>query len=156
MSKKETFVDVTEDLIEHITDYIDDYIDTIINALMPDGRPFGFEKQTQKEELMDYMKLRGNASAWWDWMATRVEYIMQKMDEVLTDEQKAQIKPWDIVYRYALNYSAKMERLYQREKDTFREFFNENIMPVPIDIDDAGRAISEYAMREMANGSSRS
>ncbi len=131
MKRKDgTFVDVTEDMINQLSDDVDIYIDSVIEALMPDGRPFGMELKDPEEELQDYMNLRGNARAWWDWMAVRYDYIVSKMQQMLTPEQMAKVHPWDLVYRYAINFSAKMEKLYarmeqkrlQQELDNYQEF----------------------------------
>lgn len=113
-SDRETFIDISEELVDELADFCDQYIDEIINRLMPDGRPFGMEKQSIKEEIRDYMQLRGNAAKWWDWLADRIEYIEQKKQEMLTPEQQKQVSSVDIVFRYALNYSAKMERAMKR------------------------------------------
>lgn len=114
--KKQTFVDITEEMINSLAEDIDIYIDSVIEALMPDGRPFGMEKKTTAEELEDYMKLRGNASAWWEWMATRYDYLKSKMAEVIPEDQQALLHPWDIVYRHAMNFSSKMEKEYRRQQ----------------------------------------
>lgn len=116
MQDKKTFVDVTEEMLEVLAEDVDMYIDSVIEALMPDGRPFGMEKKSPAEELSDYMELRGNAMAWWEWMATRYDYIKTKMNEMLPPDKQALMHPWDIVFRYAMNFSAKMEKEYQKQQ----------------------------------------
>lgn len=115
--KKQTFVDITEQMIEDLANAVEDYIDTIIDGLMPDGRPFGMEPENIDKQLVEYMQLRGNASAWWDWMAVRVEHIIAKAQEILPPDKLSKIHPWDIVLRFALNYSAKMEKELQRRTE---------------------------------------
>lgn len=115
--KQQTFVDITESMIDDLTDAIEDYIDTIIDALMPDGRPFGMEPKSMDKQIVEYMQLRGNAAAWWDWMAIRVEHLMAKAQEILPPEKLEKLHPWDIVLRFAFNYSAKMEKELQKRTE---------------------------------------
>lgn len=114
MGERETFIDISEELIDELADFCDQYIDEIIRKLMPDGRPFGMEKQSIKDELRDYLNIRGDAGKWWNWLADRIEYIEQKKQEMLNPEQQKQVSSVDIVYRYALNYSAKMEKALKK------------------------------------------
>lgn len=117
MSRDTTFIDMTEAMIDDLSAAVEDYIDTIIDSLMPDGRPFGMEPGDINKELVEYMQLRNNAAAWWDWMAIRVEHLTTRASQVLSEEQLAKHHMWDIVARFAINYSAKMERELKRRTE---------------------------------------
>lgn len=111
----DSFVDTVESMVDQLHEQAKDYVETMMNALMPDGRPFGMVKQTQKDQLRDYMKLRGSAQAWTDWLNQKVEQVITQAGN-LPPDQVAQIAPYDIVYRFAINYSARMEDLLLAEQ----------------------------------------
>lgn len=115
MSEKHSFAEITDQMIRELSNDVELYIETVISALMPDGRPLGMEERTQDEELLFYLGLRGDASKWWNWIAERVEHFIALASERLPPDKVEKLHPWDIVFRFALNYSAKMEqRLRQK------------------------------------------
>lgn len=112
---KKTHVDFLEDVIADLSAWAVDYIDTVINAIAPDGRVFGMEKLSEKEELMLYRnQLRGNKEAWDAWRDERVNNVKELIAKSgLGEDVIRAVHPFDLVERYALKFSYRMERLMQ-------------------------------------------
>ena len=103
-----------EDLTEQVAEWVVEMIDLVFEAICPDGRPFGMERQTQAEQLETYVtNLRGNPQGWVNWVTERVNQVFTHLAD-LPPEMQASVHPWDIVERAALEYSARMEALYQK------------------------------------------
>ena len=111
----ETFIDEFEAVAEIVAERLKELVDDLVDSLAPDGRPLGYEKQSEREQLRDYeVNLRDNREAWALWIRTRVgkiqEQLMGQPPEII-----ASISPYDIAIKYALDFERKMEARLARE-----------------------------------------
>jgi LPS sulfotransferase NodH len=101
-------------------------LENIVDDLMPSGVPYGAEKLSEREQVLEYQReLRGNITAWQQWIEEKSTEIQNQMN-VIFDELKvepafvAQIHPYDIAIRMAVAYSSTMEnKLAKYEDETF-------------------------------------
>lgn len=108
----ETFPRTIERLVEDVVDFAEQYIDEITKALAPDGVGFGQRKMTKQEQIAEYARLRGNVEEWSKWIGSRAGELAARAEAMLPPDRAAQVKPWDIAARLAIQYAAKMEREY--------------------------------------------
>lgn len=113
----ETFPRAIERLIDDVVDFAEQYIDEITKALAPDGVGFGMKKMTPQERVAEYMKLRGNPDAWAEWIGQRAGEIAARAEQSLSPDRVAQVKPWDIAARLAIQYGVKMEKEYLKAQE---------------------------------------
>lgn len=118
LTNEGSYIDFLEDVIVDISEWAASYVEMVVNALAPDGRVFGMKKLTEREELALYREqLRGNPEAWSAWVEERVQSIKKLLSESgLGEDVFRATHPYDVVERFALKYSYRMERLI-REYD---------------------------------------
>lgn len=117
-----TFISHSEEIINDVAKYGVDYINAVVDAIAPDGRPFGMEQTSQKQQLREYLKIRGNHAAWNQWIEDRVMRIRTILQEAGIQEPEINsVHPYSIVESFAIQYSDKMERLLSREEAKARE-----------------------------------
>lgn len=93
--------------------------ETILDTLAPDGRPFGKEPESKKEQLDTYLRMyRGNPEAWADYMRNIVQLVQTEMAEA-APELAAAAHPYNIAQALAMEYSYKMERLFLAEQEKY-------------------------------------
>ena len=110
-----SFIDSLEKMEEDLAEWAAEYDRSVFKALAPDGRPFGMKKQSEREKLKEYMELRGNPTAWLEFMDQLIAQAHQALDGI-PDEEKAGIDPIALVHAYCLGYSRKMEALAEKEQ----------------------------------------
>lgn len=110
-----SFTDLMESIEEEVAEWAQDVVDTVTRAFMPDGRPFQMEKRTQREQMLEYRALRGSPDAWQQWMDNLQAQIDSRLAQISTDYSTG-VDPVELTRRYALAYSAKMERLMEAEQ----------------------------------------
>lgn len=73
----------TEDVLEEAARAGADKLTDLLDTIMPDGRPFGMEKQTPQEEAGFYVEhLRGNVLGWDAWRDSRRGMVLQMLSDV--------------------------------------------------------------------------
>lgn len=119
MSRAFTYVDEIEAVVEDAAQWSHDQIKMILDVLAPDGRAFGDQKLSIKQQLFLYItKYRGRP--WDDWIDERVQRIMQALGEAGVSEQAAlAAHPEDVAQRQAILYSSRMEDLLKEEQAKF-------------------------------------
>lgn len=99
-----------EEVKDIVSDWAVDIIQEVVRALIPDGRPFGFEEQDMEEQLNEYIMFRGNEDAWIGFIQDKSMLIQQKLtDAGVSPDLIASVHPFDIAAKYAVSYSAYME-----------------------------------------------
>lgn len=117
-----TFISHAEEIIDDVAKGGVDYINTVVDAIAPDGRPFGMEQSTQRQQVRDYLKIRGDHAAWNAWIEDRVNRIRTLLQEAgIQDPEINSVHPYSIVESFAIQYSDKMERLLSKEESRARE-----------------------------------
>lgn len=109
---------VTEEVIESVVAGVAADIDWLIDSFMPDGRPFGMEKLSEREQVRMYMEsgLRNDREAAANWIRTKVQELQDSLAQFgVPPELILTVHPWDIVVRNAYAWSFKMEKLLQEE-----------------------------------------
>lgn len=144
MTQATSFISHAEEIIDDVAHWGVEYINGVVDALSPDGRPFGMEKRTQRDQLRDYMQLRGNHAAWGQWIEERAQRIRTLLQEARIDEEEINsVHPYSIVEAFAIQYSDRMERLLSREEARARE---EAPSPFPLtedEVEDYGSGSDE-------------
>lgn len=143
---QQTFISHAEEIVDDVAQWGIDRVNLIVEALAPDGRPFGMERRSQREELEEYMQLyRGNPEAW----LGKVEDMVTRITTILTDagvqqDDIAKVHPYSIAQAWALHYSARMEKLLRKSEEKARE---ETLRPLPTDeeveVDDAAESAED-------------
>lgn len=138
-----TYIDTLEMVIETVSDYAVSAIVDVTAALAPDGRGFGQELQSEEAQIEDYMKLRGDALAWGDFIFSTAQQIEQKLAEsAVSPDLIASVHPFDIAQKYAIQYSADMERKLTRAhgllQDSIQANTPEPLEPLPSLAEQAG------------------
>jgi hypothetical protein len=111
-----TFIDELENDATEVAHRLVKLRDTILDALAPDGRGFQEAKATEREQVQEYVTLlRGNPAAWEGWIMTRATQISAALGG-LPPDVVAEVHPWDIAQRYALDYSAHMEKALEAHR----------------------------------------
>lgn len=110
----DTLPTIAEDVLESVVKSVKDDIDWLVDQFIPDGRAFGQEKRTEKEQLQAYLKsgLRDDPETAKNWIREKVSELTQMMQMFdIPPDLAATIHPYDIVIRAGLVFSAKMEKL---------------------------------------------
>ena len=114
-----TYIDSLEEVAEIVSEWAAKIIDITIDNLAPDGRPFGMQPLSEDEQIAQYMELRGNPEAWSTWITDRVKSITDRLtSQGIAEEQISEVQPFDIVESFAIDYSARMERLIGKNNAT--------------------------------------
>jgi hypothetical protein len=134
-------VPAAEKVIGDVSQRAYEAIDKVLDAIAPDGRPFGMRKKSEREQLKEYMEegLHDNPEAALNWMRTRAAEMQKRMEGLPPDIVQS-VHVYDIVQRYAMVYSSKMEALLleEKSKDSARRTAP-SISTEPLEIDeDAG------------------
>lgn len=108
-------IDFLEEVVEDLSIWAVDYIDIVVGTLSPDGRVFGMKKLNEQEQIVMYRtQLRGNPQAWEDWINERVNSIKELISKSgLGEDVIRAVHPYDVVERFAVKFSSRMERLMQ-------------------------------------------
>lgn len=113
-----SFIDQIESVVDDVSDWAVETVDRITKALSPDGRPFDEVKKTKAQLMAEYMELRGNPEAWVQWIDSKVVEIMTYLTgEGIDQEYMAGVHPYSIAISYAIDYSARMERMLMAENE---------------------------------------
>jgi hypothetical protein len=132
-----TFIDLAEAMVEDVAHWAVDYVNDVVKLIAPDGRAFGKEKQTEREKMAEYMKIRGNPQAWQSWIESVVTDISNKLTESgLSPELVASTHPYDIAFSFAVKYSKNMESLLVEEEEKVRERYAPSPAVVDVDLED--------------------
>ena len=119
MSKAvESLPDIVEEVLDDVVKQAVSDMDWLIDTLMPDGRPFGMEIQSEDDQLQGYLAegYHDNIDACSNWIRMRVVALNQMLMEFgVAPELVASIHPYDIVEAAALVWSSKMEALYKKK-----------------------------------------
>lgn len=111
-----TFIDEIEDVAEIVAEDLYHIVEGMTDALAPDGRPLGMRKQSEREQLRDYVQtLRGNPDAW----VQRVRDIATEITQSLVGqppEVVASVHPYSIAMGLMWEHSARMEARLKREE----------------------------------------
>lgn len=114
-----TYIDSLEEVADIVSEWAANIVDATIDSLAPDGRPFGMQELTETEQIAQYMNLRGNSDAWSTWITDRVKSITDRLTSQGIDEQQiSEVQPFDIVESFAIDYSARMEKLIGKNNVT--------------------------------------
>lgn len=111
---QQTLPTLAEDVIESVVQSVKADIDWLVDQFIPDGRAFGQEKRTEKEQLQAYVNsgLRDNPEVAANWIREKVSELTQMMQQFdVPPDLAATVHPYDIVIRAGLVFSAKMEKL---------------------------------------------
>ncbi len=110
-------VPAAEMVIEHVAERAAATIDKVMESIAPDGRPFGMRKMSEREQLRHYMEegLHDNPDAALNWIRTRVVELQKKIANLPPEIAQA-VHPYDIVQRFAMVYSSRMETLLAEEQ----------------------------------------
>lgn len=113
-----SFIDLLEETVDVVSDWAVDVISKVSKSLSPDGRPFNEVKKTKSEILTEYMQIRGNPEAWVQWVDSKVLEIMTYLtSEGVDQEVLVGVHPYSIALSYAVDYSARMEKLLMTENE---------------------------------------
>lgn len=103
-----------EKVVEQVSDWAVDIILQVKKAL--GDRPFGLLDQSPEEEMMNYEKLRGNPQAWFQYIDGKAQdMVAQLTAQRIPPEKIATIRPYEIVIRYVMDWSKKMEDRFSQE-----------------------------------------
>lgn len=118
----QTWIDEMEELAQLAANDLYEEYNDILDTLAPDGRAWGLEKRTTREQVAEYVALglHDNEQSWIEWMNQRVAEIAKATAD-LDPQSVAAIHPWDIVVRYALDLASKMEAELERETGRYLE-----------------------------------
>lgn len=125
-----SFVDTLEDIEIEAAEWARDIEDSAVRALMPDGRPFGMEPRSEREQMIEYRALRGSQEAWQRWLENLQMQVDSQLAKV-SPEYSAGVNGVELVRRYASAYSAKMERMMEREQVKAKKVLEPAIAEVP-------------------------
>jgi hypothetical protein len=108
--------DEVDEIVEEVAQWAVDSIEHALDQILGSGRPIGSPKKSEREQVVEYMKIKGNPDAWRQWMAETDADLRDRMGVVFEAMQVppefiAAIHPFDIVVREAVAYSRRMERL---------------------------------------------
>ena len=110
-----TFIDGMEMIAEEVSEWGKEYVNRIVDSLSPDGRPFGMEQSSERDQLRLYVsQLRGNKDAWLNWVRSKTQFI-QTVLSGLPEDKILSVHPGDIALRFAYVYSHRMEQLLAEE-----------------------------------------
>lgn len=110
-----TFIDGMETIAEEVSAWGTEYVNRIVDSLSPDGRPFGMERSSERDQLRLYVsQLRGNRDAWLNWVRSKTQFI-QTVLLGLPEDKILSVHPGDIALRFAYVYSYRMEQLLAEE-----------------------------------------
>ncbi len=125
-----SFIKQVEDSIEEVAQWGADLIDRALSVLAPDGRPFLFAEQSEGEQILEYMKIRGDEQEWAKWIGDTAGQIVSKLQEsaVPPDEIMA-IHPIDIAAKFAIEYSYNMETLIGNKAEKLQDVSEERFVP---------------------------
>ena len=111
-----SFVDDVELIADEIADWVAVTVNDTVRYLSPNGRPLGEQKMTPEEQLISYLQMRGNVMAWQQFIDGYAQQIIQRVSsEGVNPEVIASIHPYDLAVAFAVDYSARMEKLYRRK-----------------------------------------
>lgn len=126
-----TYIDTLEQVIETVSDYAVQAVVDVTAALAPDGRGFGQVPETEEAQIEAYMKLRGDPMAWGDFIFSAAQEIEQKLAEsAVSPDLIASVHPFDIAQKYAIQYSADMEKKLSKAHGVLQGAIQDNT-PVP-------------------------
>lgn len=122
-----TFNDQAEMIIEDTAEWGANLVEALITNLMPDGRMFGQEKMTEREQARAYVeKLRGNGAAWQQFIEDRVQIVRSTLLQFgLGEDVVKQAHPYNIVQMATMAFSRKMERILGREQVKYEKYERE-------------------------------
>lgn len=107
-----TFVDDIEMVVDEVSTWAADIIQDIVSILSPDGRPFDMPKRTPEEQLLEYLPIRENPDAAFQYIASKSEEIIQNLSQGGVPPQLiSSVHPFDIACSVVLAWSAGMETL---------------------------------------------
>ena len=111
---------LAEGLLDDVVEDVADDVEWLLNTFMPDGRPFGMKKLSEKEQLEKYLAdgLHDNPEAAANWIRDKIEQLVQMMQLFgVTDDKIISVHPYDIVETAAFVWSYHMENLL-RERES--------------------------------------
>lgn len=106
-----TFIGTTEAEIEEVAEWANDLINEIVDLLAPDDEPFGVTERSEEEQIENYLQVRGNSTAWLQWMANKEFEIMQLLATQLPPEALQALNTRQLALNYALDWSIRMEKI---------------------------------------------
>ena len=109
-----TDIDRIEAAIDDVAQDISDTIDLCVKAIAPAGRMFGTEKQTPEEQIQNYLRnFRGNVDAY----LNGIRQLAVKIQNAVPTDKAANVHPYDIAESVFFDYSARMERMIQKDAE---------------------------------------
>ena len=131
-----TFIDGMEMVAEEVSAWGVEYVNRIVDSLSPDGRPFGMEQTSERDQLRLYAReLRGNKDAWLNWIRQKTQFI-QTVLSGLPEDKILSVHPGDIALRFAYVYSHRMEQLLAEETKKAALRPTAPMLPVEIGVSD--------------------
>jgi len=113
-----SYITDMEEVIDEVADWAVSLIQETISALMPDGKPFLMELKTEDDQIEEYMALRGNPEAWTKFIAENTSaIILELQDSGLDADLINTVHPADIAQKFAISWSADMEKVLERNPD---------------------------------------
>jgi len=110
----DTFVDELEEVVQEVADILAEEIQEIIDALAPDGRPFGQEKKSIEEQLIEYRGIRNDVEEWKQWISNKAMEITGRLQVDGVEQEKINaINPLNIAIAFMIDYSTRMEQELQ-------------------------------------------
>lgn len=110
-----TAIDEMERIADEVAGWGIEYVNRIVASLSPDGRPFGMEVSSEREQLRVYVQLKGNPQAWMNWIRQKTQFIQNALAG-LPEDKILSVHPGDIALRFAYIYSSRMEQLLKEEE----------------------------------------
>lgn len=136
MSYSQTFISHAEEIVDDVAQWGVDYVNRVIEVLAPDGRPFGMERRSRRDQVRDYVQnVRGKEDVWRLRVEDTANRIVTLLKEAgVKDDDIASVHPYSIALKLQFQYSSTMERYLAKEEARARE---ETLSPLPpIDIED--------------------
>lgn len=110
----ETFIDELEAVVEEVAERAAREIQEIVDTLAPDGRPFGQDRKSLEEQLIEYRNIRNDTAAWKLWISNKALEITGKLQVDGIDQEKINaLNPLRIAIAFMVDYSTRMEKELQ-------------------------------------------
>ena len=104
-----------EDTIDIVSDWAVEAVQVVLKVISPDGRPFGYEEETDEDQIIQYLQYKSSPESWAERVGELTGELMQKLrDNGLSEDQIISIHPIDIVQKYLIAYSVEMEEKMEK------------------------------------------
>lgn len=97
---------------EEIVDIVSDWaVEIVMNTLKALGnRPFGVEEKSIEQQLQEYLPLRNDPTAWFNYITGKAEDLMNQLkSNGVPDDEMVAISPFNIVVNHLVAWAVKME-----------------------------------------------